>query len=215
MADDCLPQIHVCAVRVADLDANGVPTPGAGHLYVTNALATATLKPVYRDGTEIEEATACDELAVSYQGPPSYKWDELELEFLKHEPQLEAMLSRGTVLDLGGGAPKGYAGPRVGVIGGHGLSIEFWAKRINGPDLDPDFPYAWWALPKVKNLKRGDSEKGNSASKPKFSGIAVENPNWFDGPLNDWPAGSDRSVQWVPTTSMPAALCGSQATPVS
>lgn len=214
MADDNLPQIHACRVRVADLDSNGLPTPGANHLYVTDALVTVSLKPVYRDGTEIEEPNGCDEVVVAYQPPPSYKWDEIELEFVKREPRLEAMLSRGSVLSLGGGAPNGYAGPAAGVIGGHGVSIEFWAKRLNGPDLDPDYPYAWWSFPKVRNLKRMDSEHGASASKPKFSGIAVENPNWFDGPTNDWPSSSDRSVQWVPTTSMPDVL-GAQTTPVS
>lgn len=215
MADDCLPQIHACRVRVADLDSNGVPTPGAGHLYVTDSLVTCTLKPVYRDGTEIEEPNGCDEIAAAYMPPPSYKWDEVELEFVKREPVLEAMLSRGSVLDLGGDAPKGGARPRAGVIGGHGISIELWAKRLNGPDLDPDFPYAWWVMPKVRNLKAGDDEKGASVSKPKFSGIAVENTNWHDGPLNDWPVASDRSVQWIPTTSMPVAVCGPQTTPVS
>lgn len=203
MADDNLPQIHACRLRVCDLDSNGVPTPGANHLYVTDALVTATLKPVYRDGSEIEEPNGCDELVVTYQPPPSYKWDEVEIELLRREPRLEAMLQRGAVLDPGGGAPLGGARPQVGVIGGHGVSIELWAKRLNGPDLDPDFPYAWWALPKVTNLKAGDDEKGASASKPKFMGIAIENPNWFDGPTNDWPVASDRSVQWVPTTSIP------------
>lgn len=214
MADDNLPQIHACRLRVGDLDANGVPTPGAGHLYVTDALVNLSLKPVYRDGTEIEEPNGCDELVVSYMPEPSYKWDEVEIELLKREPVLEAMLGRGAVLSPGGGSPKGGASPAVGRVASNGVSIEVWAKRLNGPDLDPDYPYAWWALPKVRNLKRGDEEKGASTSKPKFSGIAVENPNWFDGPLNDWPVASDRSVNWVPTTTMPDVL-GSQAIPVS
>jgi hypothetical protein len=214
MADDCLPQIFACVARITDLDANGVPTPGDNHMYVSNALTTITLKPVYKDGVTIEEDNGCGELAVSYQGDPSYKWDEVEIEFLKREPRLEAMLSRGHVLDLGGGAPLGSAGPKVGVVTGR-VSLEFWAKRINGPDVDPDFPFAWWALPKVRNLKRNDDTFGASAQKPKFTGIAVENPNWFDGPTNDWPAASDRCVQWVPTTTIPDAHCGALPVAVS
>lgn len=209
MADDCLPQIHACLVRVADLEPNGVPKPGPNHLYVTGALATVTLNPVYRDGSSIEEEDGCGSLAVAFEGEPSYKWDEVEITLLKREPMLEAMLTKGVALTLGGDTPKGWAAPQSGPVRG-AVSVEFWSKRLNGPDVDPDFPYAWWALPKVRNLRRGQVEHGNSAQKPTFTGIAVENPNWFDGPLNDWPAASDRAVQWVPTTVLPEATCGAQ-----
>lgn len=214
MTDTSRAQIHTCVVAVTDLEPNGVPKPGANHRYVTDAVTTISLKPVYKDGSSIEDESGCGELVVAYEGEPSYKWDEVEIEFLKRMPLLEAMLSGGVALTLGGGVPLGYAGPAIGAVRTHGVSIEFFAKRIVGGDLDPEFPYAWWALPKVRNLRRQDSEHGNSTSKPKFAGIAVENPNWFDGPTNDWPAASDRSVQWVPTTTLPD-LTGATSVAVS
>ena len=211
MADDCLPQVQACAIRVADLDTNGVPLPGPDHLYVSDALTTLTLDPEIKEGDEIEESNACGTICVSYQGDPSLKWLNFELELCTADPYLEAMLSRGTVLDLGAGVPAGFAYPAIGPIKSAGISIELWAKRINNGDMDPDYPYAWWAIPKVVQLRPGSREFANAAQKPSFTGRALENVNWFDGPLNNWPAASDRTAQWVPTSTIPEPQCGPQA----
>lgn len=207
----CLPQAHACRVRLADLDTNGVPLPGADNLYVTDALVTAAISPNYVEGDEIEEKNGCSEVQVSLKGDPTLKWFNITLTFTKTDPYLMAMLSLGSVLQGFDGARIGWKAPPLGVITSNGLSIELWEKRVDNGDLDADSPYAWWVYPKVKNLQIGDYEHGASALKPVYAGQAFENDNWFDGPLNDWPADSDRVAQWIPTDTIPEAMCGPQA----
>lgn len=208
---DCLPQVHACVIRIAALEADGVPLPGAGNLYVADAFAKILIKPVYDDGTEIKEKNACDAVAVDFTGPPSFTRADVEVDLLTADPYLQAILSGKTMDVLDGPDGPGLAYPPIGVLLSDGISIEFWAKRINNGSLDADAPYAWWVLPRVTNLRVGDTEHSATALKPPYTGQAYENPNWFDGPLNDWPEASDRCVQWIPTTSIPDVTCGPQA----
>lgn len=211
MADDCLPQVHAIRMRLANLGPDGVPLPGAENLYVSDAITTLTLGSEIADASEIEERNGADEICVAYQGDPSLKWGTVSLQICTPDPYLEAMLSTGTVIDLGSGVPAGFAYPAIGPLRSDGISIELWTRRINNGDMDPDYPYGWWVLPKIKRLRMADREFGNASIKPSYEGKAYENVNWFDGPLNDWPASSDRYAQWVPTATVPDAQCGPQA----
>lgn len=213
MADDCLPQVHAVRMRVCDLDTNGVPLPGPDSQYVTSALTTLTLDPQIRDGDEIEEPNGAGDICVSYQGDPALKWLTATFAICTPDPYLEAKLGRGAVLDMGPGVPAGGAYPEIGPIVGGAVSIELWSRRVNNGDMDPDYPYAWWAIPKVVQLRPQSREFGNASQKPSFVGRVLENHNWFDGPSNTWPAASDRVAQWVPCTpaDMPDAQCGPAA----
>lgn len=204
--NDCLPQIQACAIRVAVLDSNGVPSPGANKLYTSDALTTLTLTPNYTDGETIEERNACGGLCVSYRSLDTLNWFDVELTICSHDPYLVEMLGQGDVLTSGG--VRGYAFPPIGTIGEQGVSVELWAKRIDGGDLHAEWPYAWYTLPKLRNLRHGPRTFGNASQLPSFTGQAVENPNWFDGPLNDWPVASDRAVQWYPAAALPVIACG-------
>lgn len=207
--DDCLPQIQACAIRVANLDpSSGVPIPGDNNLYVSDALTQMTLTPVYEDAEEISERNACGGIVVSYQGEPSLLRADVELTIASQDPYLVAMLGGGTVLTDGG--INGFAMPAIGQINTNPISIELWAKRVDDGELHDEYPYAWWAFPKVTRLKHGQRTFSNGAQLPTFSGQAYENENWFDGPLNDWPVESDRFGQWFPTATLPTASCGPQ-----
>lgn len=210
MPDECLPQIQACAMRVAKVNPlTGAPLVGAGNLIVSNALTELTYTTVYSDGTDVFEPNACGDPIVDYKSNDIKRRIDVGLVIGTHDPDLLAFLAASaTIVD---GDATGWQAPAVGRIPDSVLSIELWAKRINDGDLDPDYPYAWWAFPKIKNLKEEANKFGNASKLPAFSGQGYENAGWGNGPLNDWPALSDRTHQWIPTTDLPDVVCGTQA----
>lgn len=211
MANDCLPQVQACAMRVARLDTDGVPLPGASNLYVTDALVSLDVSPVYTDGDEIEEKNANGDVCVSYVSDDSFKRYDVTLSLCTPDPELVEMLTDGGTV-LTSGAATGYAGPSIGTLTGDGMSIELWSKRITDGILDVTYPYARWVYPRVKNLRLGSYQHANGAILPQITGRAYENPNWFDGPANDWPVASDRAMQFLPVglSDKPTPSCGYQ-----
>lgn len=209
--NDCLPQVQACIIRVCALEASGILLPGASSMYVSDALVKMDAKPVFDVSTEIIDKNACGALKVNYKPPDSLKRLDVTIELLTPDPYLSVLLSSGGALlhPVGGGV--GYAYPPIGVIAGNGVSVELWAKRIDNGDLDATFPYAWWAFPKIKNLIPGDKLFDEKSQHSIFTGQALENHNWFDGPDNQWTAESDRVAQWIPTATLPVAQCGYEA----
>lgn len=213
MANTCLPQVQACALRVTRLDANGVPTPGADNMYVSDALTSLAFAWEVEEGTSIREKNACDAVVVDYQGPDELVRGNMTITLLTPDPELSEILSGGSVLTAA--AAVGYAAPPIGIMSASPVSIEVWAKRIRDGKLDTTHPYAWWAYPWVQDLRPGDHEHTNANLGASFMGKAFENENWFDGPLNDWPAASDRVYQWLPTTTLPTVQCGYAAVAAS
>lgn len=207
----CLPQIQACGMRIADLDTDGVPLPGSDNLLGSGALVKVTITPVYVDGTDIVDKNGCGEMCVNFKGEPSFRRGDVSIEICTHDPYVMAKLSSSETISYtepGHGLAVGSAAPPIGPITSNGISLELWRKRVDDGDLDLDFPYAWWALPKLVNLRPGPSEASDGNPHPTFTAEAIENPNWFDGPLNDWPATSDRAWQWIPTRTLPDFVCG-------
>jgi hypothetical protein len=216
MSNQCLPSIQACALRVARLEANGVPDPGANNLYVSNQLVSITPTPNYREGQEFNMVSGCGDVILDYMDDPRLRWWDVELALATPDPQLTELLAGGDVVTDGDAV--GWASPALlQRTNPYGVSIEFWTKQVdeNG-DLDPDYPYLWWAMPKVKSLRAGAKNAENAAmNNPFVGGRAVQNENWYDGPLNDWPVRSDRPLIYIPTTHLPETMCGYQSIPVS
>lgn len=207
MADVCLPQIQACRLRVTLLDATGAVTTGDESMYVSKAFTQVTATAVYTDGDEIEDKNACGEVEVNFRSQDSFKRLDIEITLMTPDPYLTQLLSGGVVLDAGADQ-VGFAYPAIGPASDQIVSIELWAKRINNGKLDPDYPYAWWAIPQLQNLRIGDKTFASGTQLTVVSGQAVENSNWGDRPLNDWPVASDRVAQWIPTDALPDVACG-------
>lgn len=206
MPDMALPQLHGVRIRLAKLDGSGVPDPGAGNLIVSKALTQMTFSPVYEDGDETTVKNASGEICLDYRGPDNLRRGDFNIVICSFDPYLHSFLGGGDTLTNGDAV--GMRAPAIGAVTGNGISVELWTKRINDGDLDVDYPYAWHAFPKVKNLRMGEVTFQNGETLPAFSGQMYENVNWYDGPANDWPATSDRMHQWLPTTSLPAITDG-------
>lgn len=213
VAEAAVPQIHGVRVRICRLDTNGVPRPGAGNMIVSKALTQLKTTPVYRDGDEVTEVNAGGELCLDYRADDNLRRGDVELTVCTHDPYLMELMSGGTVLQDADAV--GYAEPEIGPIRADHISIEVWARRITDGVEDPDYPYAWWVCPRVKNLRSGERTFANASSLPMFTGQAYENPNWYDGPANDFPAASDRWRQWIPTKTLPTLTNGYATIPAS
>jgi hypothetical protein len=177
-------------------------------MYVSDALVSFAFTPVYVDGDEIEDKNACGAVVVNYKAADSFKRGDVTIELVTPDPFLSEMLSGGSLIDDGGAA--GFAAPPIGVITGNGVSVELWTKRILDGDLDPNFPYAHWVYPKISNLRLAPHTHAGTSLHPSFSGQALQNPNWYDGPVGDWGTESDKVYQWLPTATIPTPSCAYQ-----
>lgn len=210
---DCLPQVHICAIRVADLDSDGTTTPGSDTLMAVDSVVELTATPNVKTGAEISEPNGCGVTCIDYAAPDSIVRYDVGITVCDSNPFVLRALGGGDVLAAAG--DNGYAFPALGEVPRRPRSIEFWAKRIEDGDLALVNPYAWWVMPLVAYLRPGPVTKSATADKPSFVGRGFENPNWFDGPLNDWPVSSDRALQWFPVPSLPTLSCAPQSIAVS
>jgi hypothetical protein len=79
MANDCLSSIHACALRVARLEADGVPLPGATDLYVTDGVIELSFTPEVEAGDEVTVKNGCGGVCVSHRNDEVIKWWNVEL----------------------------------------------------------------------------------------------------------------------------------------
>ena len=213
MANDCLPQIQACAIRVTTLETNGVPHVGPVSMYVSSALTSVALKWVTEKGDDFMERNACGDITVDYTGPEVLRHLDVTITMLTPDPELDSLLSGGSVLTSGG--KVGFQAPPLGIVADEPVSIELWTKRIRDRKQDTVNPYAWWVLPYVANLRPDDMTFEDKNLPQAFVGQLYENANWYNGPTNDWPVASQAVYQWMPWGSMPTAKCGFSAVAAS
>jgi hypothetical protein len=211
----CLPQLFACAMRVTQLDANGLMLVGANNMYTSAAFTQNQVTPVYEDGDEFKQKNACGTIAYDVKAPPSYVRTDLQITLTTPDPQLMQLLGGGPVINIVADGRVGGSAPSIGPVNQanqNGVSIEFWAKMYRNNSLAADWPYAWWVFPKVTNLKIGQFNQENGPNLPVISGEAYENTNWYNGPLNDWPVANTptQSWQWIPSRTIPTPTCGYQ-----
>lgn len=212
---DCPIPVQFCAMRMARLDAAGLTPAGASNMYVmTDKLVTLALKRVYEDGDEFKVKNGCGGLALAMKAPRVLKWAEVTLTVATNDPEFLELATDGTLITVGGNS-EGYADPSVGAAPGPGVSVELFRKAIvnNAPAVTK--PWLWTALPKVI-FSLDDDNFDNGPGQVVMTGIAYENPNFGNGPNNDWPIGavSTRVQQFARSTVIPSGACGYQATPV-
>lgn len=209
MANECLPQVQACAIRVARLEANGVPDPGAMNLYTAKVIEL-TMTPATQAGEAIRVIDGCGEPIVDYKEPDTVSRYGIELMISNPDVELTELLVGGLVETSG--IHRGYGAPDLNTAPNeNGVSIELWAKNIQDGIQDPEKPWNWWVWPRVRGLRWGPRRFFNGALENAFvGGEAIENQHWHNGPLNNWPISSDRAFHYISTTTIPAVNCGYQ-----
>lgn len=204
---DCAGSLQVCVMRLAKLDPTGVPMPGAGNLYVTDALIKLESKTILREGDDFEQPNGCGAVCVTYKDCDRLKRLDLSMELCTPDPQLKQMIAGGTLFD----SNRGYAFPEVGLATcPYGVSIEAWTKAVVNGTQASDYPWFRWVFPRTIWNAPGDFSLENAITGNVLTGHAEENPNWYNGPANDWPYASARICQYHRETTIPATSCGAQ-----
>ena len=206
----CGGSVQACAMRVALLDMSGVPMPGPQNLYVINAISKLEATPVYTKGVDMEVVNACGAPSLIYKDMDRFKRYDLTLSLIYLDPELENMLL-GTEMFNVGGLDVGGSSPQVASYGGYypGVSIELWSKHIVNGDIDPVYPYIQWVLPRTRWVIDKITFENNPMQRM-FMGYSSSNPNYYNGPANDWALPSDTQLFWKFTTTLPTPTCGAQ-----
>lgn len=210
---DAAAQVKALMLRVARLAADGTTPAGPDGLYVTDSLVRIERRSVFAESEEIEEKNGRGVPCVTFPGNRYVKRHDLTIVVCTPDEELEELLAGGTLLTSGGNT-IGYAEPAVGTQPNpNGVSIEAWTYAVVDGAPAAVNPYRWYAWPRVYDIVREDDTFEDGALLPTFTGKAVQNPNWGNGPLNDWPSTSTRILQRVRTPDLPTSQVGYQAIP--
>jgi hypothetical protein len=99
----------------------------------------------------------------------------------------------------------GYRAPEVGVDPNpNGVSIELWSRAILDGAGATELPYLHWVIPRAY-VRPSDAWtlSGEDPLLPAFEGFSIQNANWGDGPVGDWPFLSDRVWQFARVDTAP------------
>lgn len=212
MDSPCFGSIKFCRLVIAELGTDGVPNPGADNINITDKAMRLKWTPVYTEGEEITVPNGCGDLAINHTDPPRLKHWDIELEIAYPDPEIMALIVGGDVITSGADT-IGYASPELGVVNNpNGVSLDAYSVVKVG-DEDPDTrPWLRFVFAKTKNWRfAGDRELNTGALVNVFSAIAVENSNYFDGPLASFPWShvDGRAWAFARTNLIPDAICGS------
>lgn len=209
-------EVYFERLRVARLAADGTTPAGAENSYCSDAIVRLALTPNRKAGKEINRENGRGENCLTFKLPDTIIRYDVELTICGSDPELTELLAGGTVFRDGVETETtGYRAPRLGVIPvPNGTSIEGWTDAVDEHgSLLSDLPYWHYAVPRVY-LTEGAFSLEADAKDNVFSGYAVENPNWGNGPFNDWDGPAAISAwQRYRVDTLPASALGYIATP--
>lgn len=203
-------------LRVARLATDGTCVAGADNGYVTDKVVRFAIKPNRRAGKEIAKDDGRGNQCFNLKVPDVTTRYDVELEICGSDPELTELLAGGVIFRAGASTTTtGYRPPRLGAIGvPNGTSIEGWSDAVDAQGAPlPTLPFMRYAFPKVF-LDGGDWSLEADAKGNLFTGYAIENANWGDGPFNDW-SGPSAIAAWqrYRVASLPAASLGYSTVP--
>lgn len=204
----CGGSVQACAMRVSVLEPDGVPLPGPLNTYTISTVAKLEATPVYVKGVDMEVVNACGSPSLLYKDMDRFKRFDLSLQMIHYDVEFENMLIAAEMFNSGG-LNVGLSAPAVAAYGGYfpGVSLEIWSKHIVNGDIDVVYPYIQWVLPRTRwTLDKFTWD--NNPMQRLFMGYSSSNPNYYNGPANDWPFASDTQLMSRFTTTLPTPTCG-------
>lgn len=207
--NDGAASLHCVSLRVAQLNAQGVPATG-NQLYVTDSLVQLGFNPEVETGPESITRNAAGALCVVYKLPDIVKRLTMTVDICTPDPELEEVLAGGTIY-VSGGNVAGYQYPHVGTEPNpNGVSIEAWTHAVVDSQLTAQLPYMHWVFPRVFNLKHTNRMIDINPLASSFTGYGGENNSWGSGPAADWAFDSTAVAQWTRVSSYPTPQVGMQ-----
>lgn len=202
-------------IRVCALGATGAPLVGPTSQYVTDSVVKITWSQAVEAGLEMVQRNGGGNLCVMRKTPDLVKWGEVTVDICAPDPELEWLLTGGTLLIQGtNGATIGLQEPALGLDPvPYGVSIEAWSDTEENGQEAPTNQLFHWLWPRVK-LEKKDArtlEAGILANS--FMGYAFQNANWGTGPGAAWTHDSSKWNQRIRVGlgDMPNAAIGLQA----
>lgn len=209
--NDGAASLHLVAMRVTQLKADG--SHAGQNMYVTQDLARLEFNPDIEAGPEVSDRNAAGNLSVIWKIMDVLKRLTVVVETMKPDPVLETLLTGGTTY-LSGSNVEGFQYPPVMVEGNpNGVSIEAWTRAVVNGAQPTDFPYWRWVLPLVK-LRKSNRTADTNRMTNSYEGFGFENANWGAGPIGDFTYNSQRVVNVMRDTAIPAATTSVTGAPV-
>lgn len=208
----CASSINVCRMRVAKLDATGVPLPGSDNLYVSDALIKADVGLTISAGNRIEQRNGCGAICLTYEERDRVVGSTLGLELCQLDAELIGMLTGARVLMRDGEA--------VGLdvtdpADDHGVSVEMWTMAWDDEEqlvVGGKLAYYRMGFPRLRSVL-GNHTLEQAVLRVPVTGKGNANANFYDGPANDWPDApilGPYAVFLDDEDGMPDAACGYQ-----
>lgn len=187
-----LGQYAVCRLRVSRLGANCAPVSGANNAVVSKALVTMTATPEREDGTEYTARTGCNEIAFSVKECDREKRMTISMDLCTRDLELMELLTNARLVLDADGNTIGVERQGYNNDCDDGVGLEVWAKvgtsaGACAPDGDVVIP-GWWRYTYPKgHYFLGEHSFANDVFVTKITGYSEVNPEWGDGPFNDYP----------------------------
>lgn len=218
----CIGQRQACALRVTRLDSDCTVSVGADNAVVTAGLVTLNLEPEIEEGQVFEPKSACDSILWTAEEPDKIKrytgdgeigvWDYELIELMT-----DAAVVLGDATSPWSGDVIGVSMPGPSTASSNGVGLEIWTKGqgvgatgpCGGAATHP--PYVRHVFPRVL-IRPGGHTFENDAAMFTFSMKASANPQWGNGPWNDWQPASNMPadspyIQFY-DDALPTTQCG-------
>lgn len=173
------PSIRSHVARATKLDNCGAPVIGPKSTIVTDGHVSIKISPQYEDGEETAPKNAGGKIAFVDKADDELKYLNVEIAFLKVDPELFNMVTgQPIVLDHSGNA----VGIRIGATIKANVALETWSD-VPGTVCGPDGKlYGYALLPWLTGGRLGDFSFENALANFTITTRTEMNSPWGVGP---------------------------------